>query len=77
MITFQLINSNFALIKLIIMDIQKKNVEIHKIIKHKQNKLRYTLLSAINKSGIVCYKIYSVNGKIYTKFINDNKKFIS
>jgi len=53
----------------------KKNVEIHKIIKHKQNKLRYTLLSAINKSGIVCYKIYkeSVNGEIYAKFINDNK----
>ena len=53
----------------------KKNVEIKKIIKHKKNKLRYTLLSAINTKGVVCYQIFdkSVNGEIYKQFIDNNK----
>jgi transposase len=37
--------------------------------------LRYTLLSAINTKGVVCYQIFdkSVNGEIYKQFIDNNK----
>ena len=53
----------------------KISVEIKKLIKHKHNKLRYSLLSAINTKGVVCYKICyeSVNGNVYKQFIEDNK----
>jgi transposase len=53
----------------------KISVEIKKLIKHKHNKLRYSLLSAINTKGVVCYKICygSVNGNVYRQFIEDNK----
>ena len=53
----------------------QKNVEIKKMVKHKHNKLRYTLLSAIDTNGVVCYKIFntSVNGELYKQFIDDNK----
>jgi hypothetical protein len=46
----------------------KISVEIKKLIKHKHNKLRYSLLSAINTKGVVCYKICygSVNGNVYS-----------
>ena len=37
--------------------------------------MRYTLLSAINTKGVVCYQIFdkSVNGEIYKQFIDNNK----
>jgi len=50
-------------------------LKLKKKIKHKHNKLRYTLVSAINAQGVVAYKVFdkSVNGEIYKKFIDDNK----
>ena len=62
------------------MDIQKKGQEIKRIIKHKHNKERYSLLLAISKSEIVAYKIYngSLNAEGYKDFIDTNKeKFIN
>ena len=57
------------------MDILKRILKLKKNIKH--NKLRYTLLSAINTNGVVCYKIFntSVNGELYKQFIDENKKY--
>ena len=66
-------NLLFVLIIQKLKDIPKISVKIKKLIKH--NKLRYSLLSAINTKGIVCYKICygSVNGNVYRQFIEDNK----
>ena len=48
-----------------------KGKEINKIIRHKHNKERYTLLAAISNSQIVSSKIIkeSVNSEIYLDFI--------
>ena len=54
--------------------------EIKKLMKHKHNKERFSLLVAISKSEIVAYKIYkdSLNAESYKEFININKnKFIN
>ena len=52
-----------------------KGKEINKIIRHKHNKERYTLLAAISNSQIVSSKIIkeSVNSEIYLDFIKTNK----
>ena len=58
----------------------KSNKEIKKLIKHKHNKERYSLLAAINKSKIVAYEIYkdSLDAVKYKNFIEINKnKFIN
>ena len=57
------------------MGILKKMLQLKKIIKHKHNKLKYTLFSAINAQCVVAYKVFDklVNGEIYKKFIDDNK----
>ena len=58
----------------------KKGQEIKRMIKHKHNKERYSLLLAISKSQIIAYKIYngSLNTEGYNDFINTNKeKFIN
>ena len=57
--------SSFCINDILNYGYSKKNVEIKKIIKHKHNKLRYTLLSAINAQGVVAYKVFdkSVNGE--------------
>jgi transposase len=58
----------------------KKGQEIKRIIKHKHNKERYSLLLAISKSEIISYKIYngSLNAEGYKNFIDTNKnKFIN
>ena len=49
----------------------KKSQEIKKILKHKKNKERYTLLHAISQNGIVETEILqgSVNAEIYLNFI--------
>jgi transposase len=49
----------------------KKSEEIKKILKHKRNKERYTLLSAISQNGIIETEILegSVNSDIYLNFI--------
>ena len=49
----------------------KKSQEIKKILKHKRNKERYTLLSAISQNGIIETEILegSVNANIYLDFI--------
>jgi len=51
----------------------KKNVRIVRIFKH-QRRERKTLLSAVSKSGIVCYKIIngSLKSNIYLEFIKAN-----
>ena len=58
----------------------KKGQEIKRMIKHKHNKERYSLLLAISKSEIVAYKIYngSLDAESYKNFIDTNKeKFIN
>ena len=54
----------------------KKGNEINKLIRHKHNKERYTLLAAISNSKIVGYKIIkeSVNATIYLDFLKTNKE---
>jgi hypothetical protein len=49
----------------------KKGQEIKRMIKHKHNKERYSLLLAISKSQIIAYKIYngSLNAEGYNDFI--------
>lgn len=51
-----------------------KGKEINKLIRHKHNKLRYTLLAAISNKQIVSYKIFdgSVNANKYLEFIEEN-----
>ena len=53
----------------------EKSQEIKKILKHKRNKERYTLLSAISQNGIIETEILegSVNANIYLDFIKKNK----
>ena len=58
----------------------KSNKEIKRVLKHKHNKERYSLLAAISKSEIVAFIIYngSLDAEKYKKFIEDNKdKFIN
>lgn len=58
----------------------KKGIEIKRIIKHKHNKERYSLLLAIKNTEIVAFKIYnsSLNAEGYKDFIDINKeKFIN
>ena len=51
-----------------------KGNEINKLIRHKHNKKRCTLLAAINNKQLVSYKIIdgSVNTDIYLNFIKEN-----
>ena len=53
----------------------KKGEKINKLIKHKYNKERYTLLAAINNQNIIDYGIIkgSVNRDTYLNFIIKNK----
>jgi transposase len=58
----------------------KKGEEIKRVMKHKHNKERYSLLLAINKTEIVGYKIYSgsLNAEGYKNFFEVNKdKFVN
>jgi transposase len=58
----------------------KSNKEIKRLIKHKHNKERYSLLAAISKSKIIAYIIYngSLDAEKYKNFIDTNKdKFIN
>lgn len=54
----------------------KKSQEIKKILKHKKNKERFTLLQAISQYGIVEYEILegSVDAEIYLNFIKKIQK---
>lgn len=57
-----------------------KGKSIHRLIKHRRNKERYSLLMAISNKKIVAYEIYdkSVNSVEYLKFIEKNKnKFVN
>lgn len=49
----------------------KKSQQIKKILKHKQNKERYTLLHAISQTGIIETEILqgSINAEVYLNFI--------
>lgn len=51
-----------------------KGKEINKLIRHKHNKQRYTLLAAIDNKQIINYKIFngSVNSNKYLEFIKEN-----
>ena len=53
----------------------QKGVKINKLLKHKHNKQRYTLLAAISNKNIVDYEIIkeSVDRNIYLNFIKKNK----
>ena len=57
-----------------------KGKSIHRLIKHRRNKERCSLLMAISNKKIVAYEIYdkSVNSVEYLKFIEKNKnKFVN
>jgi hypothetical protein len=53
----------------------KKNKEIKKLLKHKHNKERLSVITAIDKNGVIAYEIHdkSVNGDKYLDFFKKNK----
>ena len=52
----------------------KKNKEIKKLLKHKHNKERLSVITAIDKNGVIAYEIHdkSVNGDKYLDFFKKN-----
>ena len=67
--------SSFCISDVKLYGYSKKNKEIKKIYKHKHNKERYSILTAISNNKIVGYKIYqgSLNANGYLDFIKDHK----
>ena len=68
--------SSFCVNQVVNYGYSKKGVEINKLIRHKHNKERYTLLAAISNTKIVNFKIIkeSVNAPIYLDFIKTNNE---